>query len=333
MRELSAIYDAYARGEESPLPEPEVQYGDYAAWQRGWLQGEALEEQLKYWRAKLAGAPASLELPTDRPRPEVLSYRGAHHTFTLPPELSARLAALSRERGVTLYMTLLAVFNLLLHRYTGQEDMVVGTAIAGRNQPGVENLIGFFINTLALRTNLSGAPKFTDLLGQLKETALGAYAHQDVPFDKLVEELQPQRSLNRWFIVQVTFGLQNVPKSILELPGLTLSAQEFERETGRYDLTLWMSESEGQLRGVWTYLTELFDRATVERMTAHYETLLASAVADPEARVNALEMYTEAEREELTHARQRQKSSNLKKFKSVVPKAVVEKTADTPGAR
>jgi hypothetical protein len=322
VREVAALYEAFSNGRPSPLPELPIQYSDYAVWQRNWLQGDALEEHLTYWRRQLGGELPVLKLPTDRPRPAALQYRGAHDTFLLSESLTAGLKELSRVAGTTLYMTLMAAFNVLLHRYTGDEDILVGTVVAGRNRGETENLIGFFINTLVLRTDLSGSPKFTELLAQVKDVALGAYAHQDLAFDKLVEELQPERTLSRAPIVQVTFGLQNAPKNHLELQGLTLSGLEFERETGRYDVTLWMSETESGLRGVWTYLTELYDLDTIKRMTGHFETLLASIVEQPEARLNVLEMFTEAEKEKLSKEKSQLKSSNLKKFKSFVRKAV-----------
>ena len=232
IREVEALYAAYSQGRASPLPALPVQYADYAVWQRGWLQGEVLEQQVSYWKEHLNGAPAALELPTDRPRPAVPSYRGAHHGFALPAELTASLNELARGEGATLFMVLLAAFNVVLSRWSGQRDIVVGSPIAGRTHRELEGLIGFFVNTLALRTDLSGDPSFRELLGRVKETALGAYAHQDLPFEKLVAELQPVRDLSRQPLFQVLFALQNVPQERLQLPGLELRRTDGGRPDG-----------------------------------------------------------------------------------------------------
>jgi hypothetical protein len=322
VREVAALYEAYSQGRSSPLPELAIQYADYAVWQRNWMQGQILEKQLAYWRQRLGGSLPVFELPTDRPRPAAPSYRGARHSFMLTTSLTAELKELSRARGATLFMTLMAAFKTLLYRQTGQEDLLVGTAIAGRNQSQTEGLIGFFINTLALRTDLAGSPKFTDLLAQVKKVALEAYAYQELPFDKLIEDLQPERSAGRAPIVQVSFGLQNALKSYLELPGLTLSELDFELEAGRYDLTLWMFEVDGQLRGVWTYLTELYDLNTIKRLTGRFVTLIESIVAQPEARLHTLEMLAETEKEKLSREKRELKNSNLKKFKNITPQAI-----------
>ena len=299
VREVGALYAAYAGGEESPLPEPEVQYGDYAAWQREWLQGEALEEQLAYWRAKLAGAPAALELPTDRARPAVLSHRGAHHTFTLPKELTQELKLWSRREGATLYMTLLAAFKSLLYRYTGQEDIVVGTPVAGRNLVEIENLIGFFLNSLVLRTDLSGDPSFRELVGRVREVVLEAHEHQEVPFEKLVEELKVERSLSRSPLFQVSFMMNNTPQSELRAPGLSISFEETSTGAAKFDLTLRMMETERGINAVLEYNTELFDASTAERMAAHFRNLLEAAAADPTRAVSRLPVMAEAELEEI----------------------------------
>ena len=239
---MATLYEAYIKGEESPLQELELQYADYAAWQRKWLQGEVLEEQLSYWQRQLGGELPVLELPTDRARPAVQSYRGAHESITLSEELTQQLKALSQREGCTLFMTLLAAFQVLLHRYTRQDDIVVGTVVAGRTRVEVEPLIGLFINSLVLRTDLSGDPSFRELLRRVREVTLGAYAHQAVPFEKLVEELQPERAAGRAPLFQVAFGLQNAPDENLTLPNLTLSSLDFENEMVRFDLTIWFSE-------------------------------------------------------------------------------------------
>ncbi len=218
-RELSALYAAFARGQPSPLAELPIQYVDFAAWQREWLQGEVLAEQLSYWKRQLAGAPPVLELPTDRPRPATQTYRGAQQCWVFDPQLLPALEQLSRQEGVTLFMTLLAAFQTLLYRYSGQEDIVVGTPIAGRQRLETEELIGLFVNTLVLRTDLSGNPTFRELLGRVREVTLGAYAHQDLPFEKLVEELNPQRNLSYAPLFQVMLVLQNAPQIPLSPTG------------------------------------------------------------------------------------------------------------------
>jgi hypothetical protein len=298
VREVAALYKAYQEGQESPLEELPVQYADYAVWQREWLAGEVLEGQLEYWRRQLAGAPPVLELPTDRPRPRVQSYRGASSQFRLSEELTAGLKELSRRSGVTLFMTLLAGFEVLLWRLSGQEDICVGTAIANRTRREMEGVIGFFVNTLVLRAEVSEKLRFRELLGRVREVCLGAYGHQEVPFERLVEELRPERSLSHSPLFQVAFGLDNAPREELELPGLKLSGMELEGEVVRFDLTLWMLEDAGELSGRWTYRTELFDTQRVERMSRHYEQLLQSIVANPEAPIKTLEMFTEAEKEQ-----------------------------------
>ncbi|HWS53889.1 MAG TPA: condensation domain-containing protein, partial [Pyrinomonadaceae bacterium] len=297
--ELVRLYEAYAVGRKSPLAELEVQYADYAVWQRDWLRGEVLEEQLSYWRRQLEGAPAITDLPSDRPRPALQSQRGAEYKFALDGKLSSELKKLSREEGVTPFMLLLAAFKVLLYRYTGQTDLVVGTPIAGRTRAEVEPLIGFFVNTLALRTDLSADPSFVELLGRARETCLGAYAHQDVPFERLVEELQPERSLAHAPLFQVMFGLQNTPQAETRLPGVTLSQFEVERATAKYDLTLMMAEGEGRLSASFEYSTDLFDEPTIRRMSDNFGVLLAGVAADPGRRLSELPLLTDDERRRL----------------------------------
>ncbi len=332
VREVAALYAAFAEGQESPLAELPIQYADYAVWQREHLQGEVLEQQLDYWRKRLAGAPATLELPMARPRPRVQTYRGASYKFEFDTELAAGLRALSRREGVTVFMTLLAGWQALLARYTGQDDVVVGTAVANRTRRETEELIGFFINTLVLRTDMSGEPHFTELLRRVREVCLGAYAHQEVPFERLVEELRPERSLSHSPLFQVAFGLNNAPRVELQLPGLQLSAVEVEDEEVRFDLTLWVAESPEGLRGRWTYRTELFDAETIRRMTAHWEMLLRSIVASPDAPLSSLEMYTEEERVQRELEGKARTESNYKKFLSVKPEAIrITKSEPQPG--
>ncbi|HEY9901691.1 MAG TPA: amino acid adenylation domain-containing protein, partial [Candidatus Sericytochromatia bacterium] len=312
IREMKAIYTAFAHKQPSPLPELPLQYADFAHWQREWLQGEELATQLAYWRQQLDGI-STLNLPTDRPNPAIQSYGGATQFLELPPSLSKALEKLSQREGVTLFMILLAAFQTLLYRYTQQEDIVVGSPIANRNRSEIERLIGFFVNSLVLRTDLSGNPTFLELLGRVREVTLGAYAHQDLPFEKLVEELQPERSLSRHPLFQVVFALQNAPMEALELPELTLSPLTIDFKTTRFDLefnlweasqgfrSLWgerWEHSEG-IRGVVVYNTDLFDAATITRMLGHFQTLLEGIVANPHARIANLPLLSEAERHQL----------------------------------
>ncbi|HEX9936868.1 MAG TPA: amino acid adenylation domain-containing protein, partial [Longimicrobium sp.] len=295
-RELAALYEAYREGRESPLPELAVQYADYAAWQREQLEGEALNRQLSYWRERLAGAPALLELPTDRPRPPVRTYRGATVPVELSPELLERLQALGRSEGATLYMTLLGAFGVLLSKYSGSDDVVVGTPIAGRTRREVEELIGFFINTLVLRTDLSGDPSFREVLRRAREVTLGAYEHQEVPFERLVAELQPERSLSHTPLFQVILTLQTAGGGLGALPGLEVSPVEAERVSAKFDLSMELTPSSRGLRGGLTYPTDLFERATVDRMLGHLEQVLEQVAADADVRLSQLELLGAAER-------------------------------------
>ncbi|HEX7317733.1 MAG TPA: amino acid adenylation domain-containing protein [Pyrinomonadaceae bacterium] len=297
--ELVTLYDSFASGRPSPLPELSIQYADFARWQREWLQGDVLQTQIEYWRGQLAGAPAVLELPTDRPRPAVQSFRGARESLLLTKEQAAALQSMSRGEGVTLFMTLLAAFKVLLGRYTGQSDIVVGTPIAGRNQIEIEDLIGFFVNTLVLRTDLSGGPTFREVLGRVREASLGAAAHQDLPFEKLVEELAPERDLSRSPLFQVMFALQNIPKDEFELTNLTLTAVEADSGAAKFDLTLFVHPTDDGLLCILEYNTDLFEAETARRMLAHYDELLRNAVADPARPVAGLPLLTEPERREL----------------------------------
>ncbi|RAM49069.1 MAG: non-ribosomal peptide synthetase [Hapalosiphonaceae cyanobacterium JJU2] len=299
IREVSALYAAYCAGEASPLPELEIQYADFALWQRQYLSGATLEEQLHYWQQQLQGAPELLQLPTDRPRPSVQSYRGATHTATLRSDLTAQLQTLSRQCGTTMFMTLLSAFATLLYRYSGQTDVVVGSPIANRNRREIEGLIGFFVNTLVLRTRLEDNPRFEEILTQVRETTLAAYEHQDVPFEQVVEALQPQRSLSHSPLFQVMFALQNAPTGEIALPGITLEACEPETTTAKFDLMLSVSETPEGLGCSWEYSTDLFDRATLERMAAHFENLLTAIVDHPQQQVSEIPLLSEAGRHQL----------------------------------
>jgi amino acid adenylation domain-containing protein len=305
VREIAALYSAFAGGRAegvSPLPPLPIQYADYAAWQRGWLQGEALERQVSYWRKQLAGAPPLLELPTDRPRPAVQSFRGATRWFRLPAALSRELGALSQREGVTLFMTLLAGWQALLSRYSGQTDVSVGTPIANRTRAELEGLIGFFVNTLVLRTDLSGSPSFRELLGRVRETALGAYAHQDLPFETLVEAVQPTRDLKHTPLFQVMFVLDNSPRDPVVLDGLTLAPVEAESGVSRFDMTLLATETADGLAGSVQYSTDLFDASTIDRMLGHWERLLAAVAADPARPVSSIPLLDDAERAQVVGA-------------------------------
>jgi len=296
--ELAALYRAFSRGEANPLPELPVQYADYAVWQRQWLHGKFLERQLSYWKHQLAGISA-LDLPRDRPRPAIQTYRGDKQSLVLPQTLSNQLQGLSRKEGVTLFMTLLAAFQTLLHRYSGQDDIVVGSPIAGRTRSETEGLIGFFVNTLVLRNDLSGNPPFRDLLHRVRQMALGAYEHQDIPFDKLVEELHPDRDLSRSPLFQVMFAFQNAPRQSRELPGLTVSPVEIINETAKFDLSLYTWEEKEGLRARLEYNTDLFDAATIHRMLAHFATLVQGIVTNPDRHLSDLPILTEIERSQL----------------------------------
>ncbi|NCR34055.1 MAG: amino acid adenylation domain-containing protein [Microcystis aeruginosa S11-01] len=299
LQELTDLYNAYIQNQPSSLSPLPIQYGDYTLWQKQWLQGDILQRQLDYWQKQLADAPALLSLPTDRPRPAVQSFAGAHLPFTLSWELSQKLTQLTQEQGVTLFMTLLTAFDVLLYRYTEQEDILIGTPIANRNRSELAGLIGFFVNTLVLRTDLSGNPSFNELLIRVREMAMDAYTHQDLPFEMLVEVLQPERDLSHAPLFQVDFLLQNEPLSQLELIGLTASPLLTENATAKFDLTLAMENTDRGLRGVWEYNTDLFERSTIERLAGNFVTLLEAIVANPQQPIFQLPLLTEVESQQL----------------------------------
>ncbi|MFY0563639.1 amino acid adenylation domain-containing protein [Archangium lansingense] len=299
VREVAALYEALRAGHEPRLPALPVQYADYAVWQRQWLKGEPLQEQVKWWKKHLAGAPHALELPTDRPRPPVQSSQGASLPVHLPPALTEPLRALCQHEGATPFMGLLATFQLLLSRHSGQEDVLVGTPIANRTQGETEPLIGFFVNTLAMRTRVRGHESFRSLLAQVRTSTLSAFEHQHLPFEKLVEELHPPRDLSRTPIVQVLFALQNAPASELRLPGLTLHTLPIESVSSKYDLELYLSEAPDGLRGSFVYNTDLFERTTVERLASHLQVLVEALTTQPDAPVSALPLLTATERRQV----------------------------------
>jgi amino acid adenylation domain-containing protein len=294
VEEIAALYPAALAGVPSPLPELAVQYADFAVWQRGWLQGEALERQLGYWRQRLAGA-AALDLPTDRPRPAAQSFRGATRMQAIGPEATAALGAFARRHDATLFMVLLAAVQTLLGRYAGQEDVVVGSPIANRTRAEIEPLIGFFVNSLVLRGDLAGDPAFAELVGRSRRAALEAYAHQDLPFERLVEELRPDRRLAHNPLFQVMFAVQNAPMRAIELPGISFSAVDFEFPATRFDLEIFFTEAAGALAVQLTYGTDLFDAATIARLEGHLDTLLAAVLADPSRRLSELALLTAPE--------------------------------------
>jgi len=295
VRELAALYDAFSQGQPSPLPELPIQYADFAIWQRQWLQGDVLETQLTYWKQQLGTIPPVLKLSSDRPlgggkanRSSTQTSAGKQHNFTLSPTLTEALKTLCQQEGMTLFMTLLAAFKTLLYRYSTQDDIAVGSPIANRNRSEIEELIGFFANTLVLRTDLSGNPSFRDVLKRVREVTLGAYAHQDLPFEKLVAQLQPERHLGQTPLYQVWFVLQNAPMPVVELPNLTLSLLEIETGTVRHELKLDLTETPEGIQGFFEYKTDLFEESTIARMTQLYETLLDTVIKQPDIELNAL---------------------------------------------
>ena len=302
LREMTALYNAFSHALPSPLPELPVQYADYAAWQRAWLRDEVLGQEIDGWRRRLAGAPAILDLPIDRPRPAVQSFRGHYLQLSLPAGLSSAVSALGRQAGATSFMTLLAAFYLLLARWSGQEDISVGIPVAGRTMLETEELIGFFVNTLIIRVDLAGAPPFTELLEGVREAVLEAHAHQEVPLEKLVEALAPERSLAYSPLFQVMFTMQAAATAGEDASpaGLRLGpAQGIATRTAKFDLTLGLEESPLGLRGGIEYSTDLFDATTMRRLAGHFATLLASVAEDPARRLQELPMLSPAERHQL----------------------------------
>ncbi|HEX2164150.1 MAG TPA: condensation domain-containing protein, partial [Thermoanaerobaculia bacterium] len=299
LREVAALYGAFAQGRPSPLPELALQYSDYASWQRRLVREEGLESEVAYWKERLSHAPPLLELPTDRPRPPVQSFRGGREMLLLPKSLVAALKELGGSEDASLFMVLLAGFQTLLHRYTGQTDIPVGSPIANRDRVELEGMIGLFVNTLVLRSDLSGDPTFRELLRQVRETSLGAFAHKELPFEKVVEELDLDRDVGRNPLFQVLFAFQNVPLPALEAQGLTLTRYEFNESTSRLDLELDLQEMPYGFVGWIGYNADLFDGATVARMTAHYVRLLEAAAADADRPLSAVPLLDEADRRQV----------------------------------
>jgi hypothetical protein len=296
-RELETLYETYKAGEISPLPELAIQYADFAVWQREWLEGAVLDKQLEYWRERLAGVLPELELPADRPRPARQSYRGAAIHLDFDPEVIAPLKEIARERSATLFMTLLAAFNVLLWRYSGQSDLSVGTPIANRNRAETEHLIGFFVNTLVLRTKIDGNSSFRELLDQVRETTLGAFEHQDVPFEKLVEEFESERDLSRQPLFQVMFALNDAKD--LQSTEVESKWRRNKVSTVKFDMTLTLVMSDNDVSGAIVYSTDLFDATTIERMIEQFHLLVEAIAADPDQRLADLPPLTEDEQQML----------------------------------
>ncbi|MFN6513532.1 MAG: amino acid adenylation domain-containing protein [Nostoc sp. CreGUA01] len=298
LQEIALIYKAFLTKTASPLAEISIQYKDFAHWQRQWLQGEILQSQLSYWQQQLEGIPAALKLPTDRPRPAVQTSHGAQQSIELPEEVIKELKAIARQQGVTLFMLLLAAFQTFLYRYTGQDDIAVGSPIANRNRDEIKGLIGFFVNTLVLRTDLSSNPTFDQLLTRVRKVALGAYTHQDLPFDQLVEAVQPERDTSRTPLFQVMFNVQDYSQ-LPEMPGLALNLVKIETQTAQFDLSLSIEISKQEVAASFYYNTDLFDAATITRMLRHFENLLSGIAANPQARLSDLPLLSAADCEDL----------------------------------
>ncbi|MBD2385748.1 condensation domain-containing protein [Cylindrospermum sp. FACHB-282] len=323
IQELAAIYQAFSHNLTSPLPELPIQYADFAYWQRKWLQGENLNTQINYWKQQLRGNLPILQLPTDRPRPAIQTFIGKKQFFEFPQTLRASVNDFNQREGVTQFMTLIAVFKTLLYCYSKQTEIVVGSPVAGRNKAETQGLIGFFINTLVLRTDLSGNPSFRELLGRVRQVALGAYAHPDLPFEKLVEELQPERDLSHNPLFQVMFILQNASIPTIELPELTLHPLEVDSGTSKFDLKFSIWESPAGFQGSLEYKTDLFNPMTIKKMSAHFEMLLSQIVAQPDISLNELaNILALADKEEQFNQAKKLEDSSLQKLKLSKRKAI-----------
>jgi non-ribosomal peptide synthetase component F len=329
IKEIEALYRAFSVGEESPLEEAPIQYADFAVWQRSWLQGEVLENQLAYWRRQLAGQMPALELPTDRPRPARQSHRGAQQWRLLPAALSNSLKALSLERHCTLFMTLMAAFKTLLYYLSGQTDICVGTDIANRNHAETERLIGFFVNQLALRTRLSPSWSFEELLRRVREITLEAYARQDLPFEKLVEALNPDRDERRTPLFQVKMTLQNASAEDLNLPGLTLGPIGTVIDTAKFDLLLDLTDTGSGLGASLQYNADMFEERTPTRILNRFHTLLEQVVERPDAKLQELvESLIEDDEREHLERKSELESVRLRKLKSVKRRTTRETRAE-----
>jgi acyl carrier protein len=298
-RELGELYTAYVNGRAPDLPDLPIQYSDYALWQRERVKSERIQDQLSYWKERFASSPAILDLPADRPRPPRQTYRGARDSLVLPESLSESIKALSRKEGCTLFMTLLAAFQTLAHRLTGQDDIVVGTPIAERNRREFDDVIGIFLNTLALRSDLSGNRTFRELLAHVREVTLGAYDHQDIPFELLIEELQPERDLSRTPLIQVLFNMFNFPDIEFKMAGLTVETFPLPALVSIFDFTLYAKEENRRIHFDLVYNTDLFDAATIQRFRGHLKTLLEEVVQDPDRPISTIPILRDAKRQKM----------------------------------
>jgi condensation domain-containing protein len=329
VNELSELYRAYRSGRPAQLPALPIQYADFAVWQRSWLQGDVLENQLAYWKRQLGRELPVLELPTDKARPPMQTYRGAEHSQMLPAALLSSLRTLSLEQGCTLFMTLLAAFKTLLSYLTGQTDICVGIDTANRNRPETEKLIGFFVNQLVLRAELTPKATFEELMRRVKETTLGAYAHQDLPFEKLVEALNPRREANRTPLFQVKMVLQNAPVEELKLPGLKLSSIGENASSAKFDLLLNVVEGEWGLAATLMYNSDLFEERTSIRILNRYHALLDRIVERPDARLEELvDSLAEVDKRELKEKKSELSKASLRKLKSIKRRAINETGAE-----
>ncbi|AFZ23806.1 non-ribosomal peptide synthase [Cylindrospermum stagnale PCC 7417] len=324
IRELAALYTAICCGQPSPLPELPIQYADFVAWQREWLQGEVLESQLSYWKKQLGDKLPVINLPTDKPRPDIQTFRGAKRSLILPESLNEQLRTLSQQQGVTLFTTLLAGFYILLNWYTGQEDIVVGTDVANRNYAEIEGLIGFFINQLVLRTNLSGNPTFQEFLIQVREVALGAYDHQHLPFQKLVEALNPERDLSRAPLFQVKFVLQNFPMQSLEFSDLKVTfLDDIDNGTASLDLYLAIVETNQSITAILQYNTDLFTSSNIDRFLLNFETILKTVVIQPESKLIDINKHlTLVNKQQAKFQKQEKQASAYERLKQIKRKEV-----------
>jgi acyl carrier protein len=322
IRELVALYEAALHNRPDPLPELPIQYADFGVWQRNWLQGEILDRQLRYWKARLEGAPPLLALPTDHPRPATPAYRGATHHFLLSNTLVAVVSELGRRRGATPFMVLLAAFQCMILYFTRNPDMVLGTDLANRTNRQTEDLIGFFVNLVVLRTDLSGDPSFEELLGRVREVALEAYAHQDVPFEKLVEELQPERNPSYHPLVQVLFVQQNTPRNTLPMPGVEMTPFVLDVHS-RFDMAVFLSQADEGLSGYWLYNPDIFEAGTVSRMAGLFQLILETVTANPAANISHLMQLLAYSDQQQRQAQNKEfQELSLQKLKSVRRRAV-----------
>jgi hypothetical protein len=320
LREIATLYEAFSNNKPSPLPELPIQYADFADWQHRWLQGEVLQTQLSYWQQQLVGAPPVLDLKKIATKLPILPQKNTGDSFVLPTKLSEKLKTLSRQEEVTLFMTLLAAFQTLLYRYTNQDDIVVGTDVANRNRAETEPLIGFFVNLLVLRTSLSGNPSFRELLRRVRQVALDAYAHQDLPFAKLVEAVRPDRTASTTPLFQVLFVLQNTPMPVWEFSDLTLTPLEFDTGKAKFDLVLFMEETKQGVVAKWKYNPEIFSSQAIAHLSNNLEALLNSIVGQPDAGIDTLEIPMNTEKEKQLAETVKREESKFKKFLQAKPK-------------